>query len=141
MKLKWNDGLLTGNELIDKQHKGLFEQFNRFCDAAERGVIGAELINLANLLEQSFIQHQTDEERIQIDNQFPDYVVHKKEHDQFISRFSKFKGELCQDPNAHTAVAGVITIVADKISAHIHNYDKELGKYLSNRGNSQAKSN
>jgi hemerythrin len=140
MKLKWSDGLLTGNELIDKQHKGIFEEFNRFCDTAERGVGGTELINMTNLLEQSMLQHLKDEEQIQIDSQFPNYITHKKEHDQFIVRFSKFKNELCEDTSAHAAIAGVITIVADKISAHIHTRDKELGSYLRDRGNSPAKS-
>jgi hemerythrin len=140
MKLRWSDGLLTGNELIDRQHKSIFEGFNRFCDTAERGVGGTELINLANSLEQNMLEHLKDEEQIQIESQFPNYAIHKKEHDQFIVRFSKFKNELCEDTSAHTAIAAVITIVADKISAHIHTRDKELGNYLRERGNSPTKS-
>jgi hemerythrin len=140
MKLKWSDGLLTGNELIDKQHKGIFEGFNRFCETAERGVGGTELIGIANSLEQSMLQHLKDEEQIQIDTQFPNYAIHKKEHDQFKDRFSKFKNELCGDTSAHSAIAGVITIVADKISAHVHTRDKELGSYLRERGNTPTKS-
>ena len=81
--LKWDNNYLLGNDLVDAEHRQLFDLVNglvRSCNDDQSALeLGKELDFLANYT----VQHFADEENLQIISNYPEYKTHKKLHEDF----------------------------------------------------------
>jgi hemerythrin len=68
---------------IDNQHKQLVAAVNDLLDACGEGKGDVELGRTLEFLSGYTIKHFADEEKIQIENQYPDYPYHKRCHEEF----------------------------------------------------------
>lgn len=83
MEWQWDSRLETGIEEIDKQHQELFNRIDQLELAIYKGKAAAELIKLMEYLESYILEHFELEEKLMLDNFFPDYAAHVHYHNEF----------------------------------------------------------
>jgi hemerythrin len=83
MRYTWSKDLETGNALIDEQHKKLIAAINDLLDACASGGGRTKLNDTMKFLADYTAKHFGDEEKLQMQTKYPDYVNHKKLHDNF----------------------------------------------------------
>ena len=83
MDWQWDSRLETGIEQIDEQHKELFARIDALELAIYKGRAASELIKLMEYLESYISEHFDLEEKLMLDNIFPDYAIHSRQHNEF----------------------------------------------------------
>lgn len=83
MAYTFTKDLETGNPLIDSEHRQLIDAVNNLLAACSTGKGRAELANTAKFLQDYTAKHFGDEEKLQLQNQYPDYVNHRRYHEEF----------------------------------------------------------
>ncbi len=91
---QWTDKYRTNIGSIDKQHRGLFEKLNKLELAIYRGECKSNLRELANFFEKYIEEHFTLEETLMKQNNYPEYIEHVLQHDQFRKMFQDFVKDL-----------------------------------------------
>ena len=89
--MKWDPGYSVRNELMDDQHKQLFDMINRLHEAMKKGKgreITGELID--RMMEYATFHFRSEEELMYRSN-FPTLLEHKHEHAAFIDRIGEFR--------------------------------------------------
>ena len=129
--IAWDEGLMTGNVLVDMQHHKIFERVSDLVTLCEEGSDAAKLQDTLEFLINYTVRHFTDEEALQLDYGYPDYENHKKMHDNFkevvvgnlLKRYreSGSSKELSSDVNK---------IVIRWLANHIRNEDKKISEYI-----------
>jgi len=130
MFIAWKDELATGNEVIDNQHKELFRRFNNFQTACKQGKGPEELSNLLSFLGKYVRSHMTQEEQLQIVHNYPCYLMHKKEHDDFTYNLRKLEEQLnAQGITPALLIRTNMTFVS-WLTRHFTWADKDLAGFL-----------
>lgn len=126
-KLPWSDYLLTGNEVIDFQHKKLFNLLNILLIEAKRDITNQLVLDRAlnNFLEYAIL-HFEDEEVIHESHEYPNLMTHQKIHQDFISQFSYLKKQI--ELGEH-AVFEIITYINSWLIAHIRSEDMQAVQF------------
>jgi len=81
--IEWSDKFSVGLNLIDEQHKRLIDIINVMIENSH-SEFDKEIISktLHELVEYA-IYHFNDEEKLMMENSYPDYEDHKEMHDEF----------------------------------------------------------
>ena len=74
MTIEFDDNLITGNELIDSQHKELISRIKQFVDSCEDGGGKIKAVQMLDYLSEYTNFHFSAEEKLQ------------KSHDKFIKK-------------------------------------------------------
>ena len=83
MRYEITNDLLTGNILIDSEHRQLFQAVNSLMDACSAGKGCAELESTVKFLTAYVAKHFADEENLQINSKYPGYTAHKLFHENY----------------------------------------------------------
>lgn len=83
MAYQFTPDLVTGNITIDSQHRQLFDAINRLLEACGQGKGKAEAEKTLQFLYSYVEKHFNDEERLQQQYKYPDYVNHKRYHEAY----------------------------------------------------------
>ena len=75
--------LLTGNELIDSEHRKIFDEVNDLLDACSKGKGRENLSSLGEFLVEYVTKHFSDEEDLQKQSKYPEYTEHHKFHEWY----------------------------------------------------------
>jgi len=130
MVIVWDDNLATGNEMIDAQHKEIFRRFNDFQSACKQGKGLDELSNLFSFLDEYVRSHLALEEQLQVEHDYPGYLMHKEEHKHFIRDIRKLEELL----NSHGATPVLLLktnmVLVDWLIRHFTWTDKKLTDFL-----------
>ena len=130
MYFMWKDELATDNEVIDNQHKELFRRFNAFQTACRQGKGPDELSKLLSFLGNYVRSHMTQEERLQVIHNYPSYLVHKKEHDDFTYSLRKLEEQIdAQGLGPALLIRTNMTFIA-WLTRHFAWADKDLASFL-----------
>jgi hemerythrin len=85
--VKWDDAYSVGIELIDDQHKELVRMTNELSLGCQKGGSEAEIYFMKVI--QGAVKyvktHFTTEEIIMDRLKYPEYLEHKKEHEEFVA--------------------------------------------------------
>lgn len=87
----WNDSYLLDIPIVDKQHKVFFELFDKLLLMNKQSENYTEILNVIEELESYATKHFNTEEVLMKKANFPDYNLHKEQHEIFIKRVSEFK--------------------------------------------------
>lgn len=82
MRAEFDENLVTGNEMIDSQHKELIEKINKLLDSCEVGNDKVVAIKTLDYLADYTEFHFGEEEKLQESINYPAIAEHKKEHDK-----------------------------------------------------------
>ncbi len=129
--IRWNDSFSVNVGKIDAQHRKLVDMLNELHDAMMDGkgrdVLG-EILN--GMAEYTVVHFSTEEELMQKYN-YPGYVKHKFEHDQFVNKVSEFKEKF---ENGQISAIEVMKYLSEWLKNHILGSDKRLGDFLNSKG-------
>ena len=133
MKYELTMDLLTGYQLIDNQHKQLFEAVNRLMDACSKGKGRDQIQETVNFLGDYVMKHFGDEERLQTRSNYPGYTSHKQFHDGYRRQLAEVAQLLVQEGPTVKSLGELNRIVAILIT-HIRTEDKRMAKFVQEHG-------
>ncbi len=94
--IKWSDTYNLGLKEVDEQHKSLLDLINKIwqsiIDRNEKDVV----FGLVEELERYTLAHFAAEETFMRVTDYPDFVAHKREHQEFVSRVAEEKKRAIQ---------------------------------------------
>ena len=83
MYAEFTDDLVTGNTLIDSQHKELIDRIQQFVSACESEDARVKAIKMLDYLDEYTEFHFKEEEKLQKDVDYPGLEEHIKKHEEF----------------------------------------------------------
>jgi hemerythrin len=134
MERKWDSSLEVGYELIDNQHKQLFEAICDLIDNCDGAHSGDQLKKSMDFLNSYTIKHFFDEEQIQQKYKYPDFPNHKKLHDDFKEVVKDFSHRLILEGASEKLVDEVRKKIYEWLVNHIKIQDKKVGAHLKSIG-------
>jgi len=112
MAYKWDSSLESGYEKVDNQHRQLVAAVNNLMEASIGGKGDQAVLETLDFLTGYTIKHFMDEEKLQVQFNYPDYLNHKRIHDEFKVKVGelvnrvKGKGPTPELINEVTAIIG-----------------------------------
>ena len=125
--------LETGNALIDREHRELIDAINALLDSCSKGQGRNELEKTAQFLQNYTSKHFSDEEQLQRQNNYPDYVQHKRYHEAFKKTVADIVSRLSVNGPTVALVGEINSALAGWLINHIKKEDKKLAAYLSQK--------
>ncbi|MGA2002118.1 MAG: bacteriohemerythrin [Terriglobales bacterium] len=131
--MMWNDKMSVGVGSLDGDHKKLVGLLNELYDAVQAGK-GKDALGktLDGLIDYTKI-HFANEEKFFRQTAYPDFVEHKKQHDdlthQVIDVQQKYKSGA-----TGTLSLEVMNFLKNWLINHIRVTDKKYGPYLNSKG-------
>ncbi|MCL2046438.1 MAG: bacteriohemerythrin [Oscillospiraceae bacterium] len=126
--------LVTGNDMIDSQHRELFKAINEFQDACKNKQGNERVSATMKFLVDYTAKHFGDEERLQQQSNYPDQINHKKLHEEFKSLVN----DLSKQQQASEASFVVLTQLSNALGNwfmnHIMREDKKVAAHIRNQG-------
>ncbi len=122
--------LEIGYKIIDDQHAQLIDALNNLLDARLRRAGTDELLATVDFLASYTERHFSDEERIQLSQQYPQYKKHKRYHERFKAKIAELAAEIRARPNDERTFEKLVKAVDDWLFAHIKREDKAFARYV-----------
>ena len=129
MRYELTDDLLTGNTLIDSEHRQLFAAINDLMDACSKGQGRDKIMSTAKFLSDYVNKHFSDEERLQTTSKYPNYPAHKQFHENYKKQLGQTNQELISEGPTVKALGDLNRIVGVLVS-HIRTEDKKLARHV-----------
>lgn len=124
---QWNDSLMTNQEVVDYQHKNLFNIINdlsRACNMSDEPNGLLVEVALDELLKYAG-HHFKDEEGLMQMKNYKDLEAHQEQHKNFVKAMLNFKTRFDKNEN----IAGdLIAFMQKWLTEHILTKDKEAMK-------------
>lgn len=133
MKYELTQDLFTGNQLIDTQHKQLFDAVNSLMDACAQGKGRDQIQETLNFLSNYVMKHFGDEERLQTRTNYPGYTSHQQFHTGYRRQLAQVAQLLVQEGPTVKALGELNRIVAVLIT-HIRTEDKRMARFVQEHG-------
>jgi len=128
--IAWNESYALGNEQVDAQHKNLFELVSKLIGACIAGHETEKLQEILDFLVNYTVQHFTDEEALQLVFNYPEYVKHKKLHEDFKVTVGELVKNFLDNGSSIELSNNVNKIVVRWLVNHITYEDKKIGIYI-----------
>ncbi len=134
MRAEFSDNLITGNELIDTQHKELISRINKLLDGIEDNREKIAAINTLDFLSDYTDFHFSAEEALQQEIGYPGYKEHKAQHDAFKQTVAELHEMLEEEDGPSDAfVRKVEENVIKWFYGHIEGFDRSVAEYKNMR--------
>ncbi|MDE6960673.1 MAG: hemerythrin family protein [Lachnospiraceae bacterium] len=138
MYAEFDESLVTGNEMIDGQHKELIEKINKLMDCCEQGGGKLEAIKMLDYLSDYTEFHFGAEEKLQEEVSYPELEAHKKQHAAFVKAVSELHEMLEEEEGPTDAfVQAVNKNVIDWLYKHIKGFDCSVASYVNMNGHAE----
>ncbi len=138
-KMKWNESLAVGFDRIDTEHKELFRMIQELVDAINQHTCKYKIDSVIKFLEDYANNHFEMEEGYMKDRGYPEYSLHKAEHQKFRVAFSELKKDLEKIKNSGVYTGSYELSVAtdqmlvDWLLDHIAKIDRKLADFLNKK--------
>jgi methyl-accepting chemotaxis protein len=126
----WSDALATGHTVIDEQHKQLFTAVNRLLEACNQGEGKTEFKKSLKFLNDYTKFHFDNEEAIQREYEYPDYLNHHKYHEQFKADVRDLSMRILKQGVQDAFIAEVREKVGVWLITHIQVQDMKLAIHI-----------
>mgnify|MGYP000544742664 CR=1 FL=1 len=134
MAIEWKSDLAVGVAEIDDQHKELFSKVSALFDACNSGKGKDQIDSTVKYLQEYVVLHFSSEEKLQKENNYPEYLTHKAQHDQFINDFLKLKESIHKEGISGLLIIKLNKTLVDWLINHIRKTDKAFGVFLKEKG-------
>ena len=134
MKIEWHEYLAVGVAEIDRQHRQLFDKFNSFLTACDADQGDEEVSRLFWFLTAYVATHFADEERLQKEIGFPDYLAHREQHQAFTGKVVELKERLAGEGPTGEFFSTVTLFMTGWLIEHISGMDRAIGRFMKERG-------
>lgn len=130
MYAEFDDNLITGNEMIDNQHKELIEKINQLLEACEQSSGKIKAIQTLGYLADYTEYHFAEEEKLQEEISYPGIDAHKKQHEALRKVVAELHEMLDEEEGPTEAfVAQVQKNVIEWLYKHIQGFDRSVAEY------------
>ncbi|GHV31533.1 hypothetical protein FACS18949_00230 [Clostridia bacterium] len=126
--------LITGNMMIDTQHKELIKAIDALMTACNSGHGRAQLEPTLKFLADYTGKHFGDEEALQRRYNYPDCVNHKKLHDAFKLTVKTLGDQLCKEGATVVLVGKVNAEIGGWLITHIKREDVKVAAHVKAHG-------
>ena len=133
MRYEVTQDLITGNALIDSEHRQLFDAVNNLMDACSQGQGRTQIQSTATFLSNYVVKHFQDEERLQTQSKYPGYTAHKTFHDGYRSQLALTAQALLREGPTVKALGDLNQVIGVLVS-HTRVEDKRLARYIREQG-------
>ncbi|AEF81957.1 bacteriohemerythrin [Leadbettera azotonutricia] len=130
MAYQWDSSLETGYALVDNQHKQLIAAVNNMMEASQSGKGDKAVMETVDFLTGYTIKHFADEERLQKQFNYPDYLNHKRIHDDFKSTVGTYTERLTKEGPNQAIIAEVSAAVGSWLLNHIKGDDFRMAAFV-----------
>ena len=128
MRAVFDDNLITGNDMIDSQHKELIDKINDLLIACEEDKGTDEVLKMLAYLKDYTNFHFSAEEKFQEEIDYPGLKEHQQKHAEFVATVDRLE---------ETAKAGITPEftelvqkeVIDWLYYHIQGFDRSVAEY------------
>ncbi|MFN7958733.1 MAG: diguanylate cyclase [Holophagaceae bacterium] len=128
VRLVWKDLAESGNELLDNEHKALFEHANNLLSAVVEGRPKVECRELLDSLIAAVVQHFKDEESLIRRSSFPFVEHHVQCHTELVAKAAALSE--CYDRD-ELALGELFSFLAyEVIAQHLFHEDRKFFPYL-----------
>ena len=136
--ITFEDNLLTGNKMIDEQHKELIERIRNFVFACQDGKSKVNAIKMLDYLDEYTDFHFKEEEALQEKAEYPDRGKHHEKHEEFKKSIQELYDFLNENegPNEQF-IEQVKRNVVDWLFHHIKTFDRSVAEYIHLHDNSE----
>lgn len=130
MLAKFDDTLITGNEMIDTQHKELIEKINGLLISCEDRANKVGAVKMLDYLADYTDFHFSAEEKLQEEIEYPGIKEHKAKHEE-LKKIVKELHEMLEDEEGPTDafVENVNKNVTEWLYYHIKTFDRSVAEY------------
>ncbi|HBA62317.1 MAG TPA: hemerythrin [Lachnospiraceae bacterium] len=130
MYAEFDDTLITGNDMIDGQHKELIGKINDLLRSCEKGDGKLTAIKTLDYLADYTDFHFGEEEKLQEEIGYPGITEHKKEHEKFRRTVEELREMLEEEEGPTDAfVSQVQKNVIEWLYGHIKGFDRSVAEY------------
>jgi len=127
-ELNWSPAISVDVKVIDDQHKKLFEILNRALLKKNRGANRDEMIDVLRELVDYSDYHFRTEDNYMLDNNYPLFQNHRKEHGQYLR---KLRALIEAYENAEAGLPDDISTFLEKwLLAHVSESDLRYARYF-----------
>lgn len=134
MHLEFDQSLVTGNEMIDAQHKELIGKIDDLLSYCEESKEKVKAIQILGYLAEYTEFHFAEEEKLQEEISYPAIDVHKKLHAEFRKAIEELHDMLEEEEGpTQKFVTAVRTNVVSWLFEHIQKMDRDLADYVKNQ--------
>lgn len=130
MAIEWKADLAVGVKEIDDQHKELFSKVNDLFEACNAGKGKEQIDSVMKYLQDYVVLHFGSEEKLQRQYNYPDYILHKRQHDEFVKDFLVLKEDIDKNGVSYFTIVKLNKALVDWLINHIRKSDKAIGAYL-----------
>ncbi len=131
--VKWNDSYSVGIESIDNDHKKLLGMINQLQTASHYSTDDGMVDEILNELVDYTKYHFNREENMLQEHNYPEFGVHKQQHEAMIAQVSTFIDEY-RVHNSRT-IDDVVQYLKSWLINHINGCDQEYAAYLKGKVN------
>ena len=134
MAYQWDTSLETGHAKIDNQHKQLISALNSIIEASQQGKGSEEIFKTLDFLTGYTVMHFATEEKLQVQYNYPDYLIHKRYHDDFKGTVGDLTKRLINEGATDELVGTVTTTIGNWLLNHIKGDDFRMAAYVKAKG-------
>ena len=127
--MPWTQNLAVGVDLIDNEHKKLFEMADQLFEAGKNHKAKEFIAELLDFLDDYTKKHFSDEESYMLRIKYPEYPLQKKLHDEFIAKLDQLKKEFKESGGNVVVVINANQMILNWLINHISILDKKIGEY------------
>lgn len=136
MYAEFTDDLVTGNEVIDSQHKELINKINDLLRSCENGSSKDDATKMLNYLSEYTNYHFGAEESLQESIGYPGIEEHKKKHAELKATVQELYDLLAKEKGPTDAFAAMVNEkVTEWLYYHIQSFDRSVAEYKYMRNN------
>jgi len=139
VRIEWDDDYMSGNTIIDSQHRNLFLYSNQILNAITSGLNDSEITKMTNKLIEHAKKHFNDEYEIIKETQYPDHARHAQIHASLIEDMHNIVGKF---EAGEKPVGELFELLAVKVvSGHMLHEDVKFFEYLKVDSQTYSKGN
>lgn len=131
MRYQFTNDLLTGNSIIDSEHKTLIKAADDAMQSVSAGQGQENLKKNVNFLADYTVTHFKHEEELQTTSKYPDIVAHKAWHKTFVNDLNGIARKIVKDGPSSVMVIELTGKISALIN-HIKTEDKKLANHIKN---------
>lgn len=126
VQLVWDEANECKHELIDSQHRRLFDDANKLLAAILAGRPADELLTEVDVLTRDVVEHFADEEKFLITNDIPGAQGHATKHQYLVAKLVDLRNRFSSGEHG---IGELFQFVADElITGHVLGDDKDLAR-------------
>lgn len=126
----WDDDLLTGNQVIDEQHKGIFKKLDSVLEMSADRSQPQEIIKIFEFLVHYVYDHFNCEEELMKEHHYNEYELHRQHHMSFTNKIGQLAMELKNHGTTSEFITQLKVIFIELFVEHIDEMDKKFARYL-----------